>query len=166
VKDGSILTGVALCNFFQGSFESACMEMGIHSGDEIDIVWERRPPPSLSRLGWLRMFGDDSDKDGEHKLKDPRAARVASIGREIIRAARKYVTVELEKAVLTKRQQLLEKSKEENKALTQHELLKAVNEDDQIQKWTHAYERIEGYTHDGIQNWQCKYTGSCVFVCA
>jgi hypothetical protein len=91
---------------------------------------------------------------------------VASIGREIIRAARKYVTVELEKAVLTKRQQLLEKSKEENKALTQHELLKAVNEDDQIQKWTHAYERIEGYTHDGIQNWQCKYTGSCVFVCA
>eukprot|EP00980_Cylindrotheca_fusiformis_P009527 scaffold2082_cov85-Cylindrotheca_fusiformis.AAC.7 len=132
--------------------------MGVHSGDQIDIIWERRPPPSLSRLGWLRLFGNNNNETEEEQIKDPRAHRVADIGREIIRAARRYVTKELQYAMDQKRQEIQQQQEQddENKEpMSEHELALIIQEDDQVQKWIRAYERIEGYTHDGIQNWQC-----------
>lgn len=154
----------------QGSFESACMEMGVHSGEQIDIVWERRPPPSLSRLGWLRLFQQPDDNEENNVVKDPRANRVATIGREIIRAARKHISMELHKAVEKKKQELMleqqARQQKDGKELTQYELLQELSKDEDVEKWNRAYEQIEGYTHDGIRNWQCKKMFYIWNICA
>jgi hypothetical protein len=134
----------------QGTFEQICHEMGCHSGDDIDIIWEKSPPPSLVRMGWFRLTNYDKKKTDPHEIKDSRTIRVATIGREIIRAARQYVKHELQKAIDKKAEEL------KDKGLSRNELLKHIIEEEEVAKWAEANERIEGYAEDGIHNWQCK----------
>ena len=84
---------------------------------------------------------------------------MASVGREIIRAARTYISEELKKAVNKKAEEL--KSDDKNKQMSDTEMIKAIIEDESVEQWIHAKERIEGYTEDGIKNWQCKWLDSC-----
>ena len=68
----------------QAEFENICMQFGVKSGDQIDIVWEKNPPSGWkkeSRLGYWNLKWVDPNA-----VKDPRATLVANIGREIIRA--------------------------------------------------------------------------------
>jgi len=135
------------------------MDMGITSGDEIDIVWERRPPPNLSHVGWFRslLVVDEEEQEQGPEIKDPRANRVASVGRDIVRSARQYIRGKLEFVMKKKEEELVLLAREENRQISQAEAYKAMLEDEDVQKWTESYERIEGYTHDGIKNWQCTY---------
>ena len=128
----------------QGTFEAICMEMGVQSGDDVEIISERPPQPAkLKRLGW--MYGETAMEKATHS---ERAHKVADIGREIIRAARAYTRQELYDA--------MNKAKKKINAadLSEKELMKALNEDEQVEYWLNAVERIEGFTPDGIQNWQ------------
>lgn len=130
------------------------MDMGITSGDQIDIIWERRPPSNLAHVGWFRSLTEEQD-DGP-KVKDPRANRVASVGRDIVRSARQHIREKLNFAMKKKEEELILQARKENRKISKAEALKALLEDEDVQKWTESHERIEGYTEDGIKNWQCK----------
>ena len=136
----------------QGIFETICIEMGVTSGDGVDIISERRPPSRARRFGWFAPSSNSKSylEDEQNVNHDVRTQRVAIIGREIIRAARALVKEELYKAAV--------KAKEEIVALkpdiTQQELTARINEDEEVEKWVAAQQRIEGETMDGIQNWQ------------
>mmetsp|Transcript_40552 Transcript_40552/g.97895 ORF Transcript_40552/g.97895 Transcript_40552/m.97895 type:complete len:286 (-) Transcript_40552:1921-2778(-) len=139
----------------QSSFEACCTDMGITSGDDIDIIWERRPPSNLRNIGWFRSLMEDEEETGP-EIKDPRANRVASVGRDIVRSARQYIREKLDFAMKKKQEELILLAKKENREISKAEAYKAISEDEEVQKWTESFERIEGYTHDGIKNWQCK----------
>lgn len=125
--------------------------MGITSGDQIDIIWERKPPSNLSRIGWYRgLTKDDQGPD----IKDPRVNRVACVGRDIVRSARKYIREKLDVALKNKEEEMVQLAQAENREISKQEAYKAIIEDPEVQKWTESFERIEGYTHDGIKNWQ------------
>lgn len=135
------------------SFEASVTDMGITSGDQIDIIWERKPPSNLSRIGWYRgLTKDDQGPD----IKDPRVNRVACVGRDIVRSARKYIREKLDVALKNKEEEMVQLAQAENREISKQEAYKAIIEDPEVQKWTESFERIEGYTHDGIKNWQCK----------
>mmetsp|Transcript_40551 Transcript_40551/g.97881 ORF Transcript_40551/g.97881 Transcript_40551/m.97881 type:complete len:324 (-) Transcript_40551:1251-2222(-) len=127
--------------------------MGITSGDDIDIIWERRPPSNLRNIGWFRSLMEDEEETGP-EIKDPRANRVASVGRDIVRSARQYIREKLDFAMKKKQEELILLAKKENREISKAEAYKAISEDEEVQKWTESFERIEGYTHDGIKNWQ------------
>lgn len=134
------------------------MDMGIRSGDEIDIIWERCPPQNLRHVGWFRsLLYDKAEAPEINKVKDPRANRVASVGRDIVRSARQYIREKLDLAMKRKEEELMLQARQENRQISQAEAYRAILEDEEVQQWTESYERIEGYTHDGIKNWQCKY---------
>lgn len=130
------------------------MDMGITSGDQVDIIWERMPPSNLKRLGWFRALMEDEEKGPA--VKDPRAHRVASVGRDIVRSARRYIREKLDAAIKKKQEALIVQAREENREISKAEAYRAILQDDEVQKWTESFERIEGYTEDGIKNWQCK----------
>jgi Zn-dependent protease with chaperone function len=125
----------------QGLFESICIDMGVQSGEDIEIISERRPPPKLFNKGRFQLLE-------EEKKKDPRVHKVAIIGHQIIKAARYHVKQELQKAV--------EKAKEKlnDPRLTNIDLMKKVNEDEDVVFWIKALDRVEGGSVDSIQNWQ------------
>jgi Zn-dependent protease with chaperone function len=130
----------------QGLFESICLEMGVTSGDQVDIISERRPPPKFTKLGWAYV----SDLDGHGKIHDVRTQRVASIGREIIRGARMYVKDELKTAVEKAKVTILTNKSD----LSSEEVTKLVFEDPEVDFWEQSRQRIEGSTIDGIKDWQ------------
>jgi Zn-dependent protease with chaperone function len=135
-------------------FESMCMEMGVASWDDVDIICERQF--RVKPRGWLKglVTTSPSYQDTERKHQ-PRTENVANIGREIIRAARQHVREELNKA--------MEKVKEENKKndkLTELELLGLINADETVTQWSKAQIRIEGEAWNGIENWQYVLVGT------
>jgi Zn-dependent protease with chaperone function len=130
----------------QGTFEKICGEMGVSSGEDIDIISERQKNPNLFRIGWVHGVEDDA---GE-KERNPLAQKVADIGREIIRAARQHIRDELHQAVTKAKENL----KEKELSLSKLEYARLLNEDEEVKFWVEAMERIEGYSVDGIQNWQ------------
>lgn len=82
--------------------------------------------------------------------RDKRVDKVADVGREIIRAARRYVREQLNEATRIARAEL----KLDEESLSNTEIIRKLNEDDDVKQWTQALERIEGFSVDGIQNWQ------------
>jgi Zn-dependent protease with chaperone function len=130
----------------QGIFESICLEMGVTSGDQVDIISERRPPPKFTKLGWA--YVSDNDEDG--RIHDARTHRVTSIGREIIRAARMYVKDELKTAIQKAKVEILTNKSD----LSSEEVTKLVFEDPEVDFWEQSRQRIEGSTIDGIKDWQ------------
>lgn len=125
----------------QGTFETLLMEMGVHSGDDVEIVSEKGVV-GFSTLEWF--LGSKKRLHAE----DPRALKVANVGREIIQAARKHVRAKLEEVV--------DKAKEpyNGKYLKDDVLARKLNEDPQVEFWVHALERIEGASFEGTENWQ------------
>jgi Zn-dependent protease with chaperone function len=130
----------------QGIFESICLEMGVTSGDQVDIISERRPPPKFTKLGGA--YVSDPDEDGT--THDARTQRVTMIGREIIRAARVYVKDELKKAIQKAKIDILTDKTD----LSSDEVTKLVFEDHEVDFWEQSRQRIEGSTMDGIKDWQ------------
>ena len=128
----------------QAEFEQICMLFGANE-EKVDIVYEKHPPNGWKRLGWSQKT-DDHDQD--NTVKDPRANLVANIGREIIRAARKHIRNELAKVVEQKKKSL------QGRNLDTNEMQKLILRDERFVFWTKAFEHIQGYTTDGIQNWQ------------
>ena len=129
----------------QGIFESICLEMGVTSGDQVDIISERRPPPKFTKLGWAYV---SEDEDG--KIHDDRTQRVTNIGREIIRAARVYVKDELKTAIQKAKVAILTDKSD----LSSEEVTKLVFEDREVDFWEKSRQRVEGSTVDGIKDWQ------------
>ena len=125
----------------QGTFETLLLEMDVHSDDDVEIVSEKGVV-GFSTLEWF--LGSKTRLHAE----DPRAQKVANIGREIIQAARRHVRAKLEEAIDT--------AKENYKGtyLKDYVLAKKLNEDPQVEFWVHALERIEGASYEGVENWQ------------
>ena len=138
----------------QGFFETICIDMGVESSEDIDIISERRPV--TVKRGWM-TFAAGSVNTEETQKHQPRTVKVANIGRNIIRAARLHVREELNKAV----QAAQEKLKNET-GLSELELRTKIHEDDEVAKWLAAQLRIEGETLDGIENWQYILVGTPV----
>jgi hypothetical protein len=137
----------------QGTFETLCIDMGVQSGEDVEIISERPPPRrKLTRLGWL-SGGDEEESSKQHS---PRAKKVANIGRHIIRAARHHVRQELHEATEKAKAKLV------GQDLSSVELVKKLHEDKEVDFWIQALERIEGYSMDGIQNWQYILVGTRV----
>ncbi len=126
----------------QGTFEEICASMGVTHGSQVSIIGEKANDLRLSRIGWMRGY--------EEMEQDKRVAKVAEIGREIIRAARMYVRHQLNEATRIAQAEL----KLEESSLSKAEFIRKLNENEEVMKWTHALERIEGFSVDGIQNWQ------------
>lgn len=126
----------------QGTFEEICASLGVTNGSQVSILGEKAADLRLSRIGWMRGY--------EEMPQDKRAEKVAEIGREIIRAARMYVRDQLNEAMRMARQEL--QVDEEN--LTKAEFIRKLNENEDVMQWTHALERIEGFSVDGVRNWQ------------
>lgn len=126
----------------QGTFEEICASFGVTHGSQVSIIGERAMDLSLKRIGWMRGY--------EEMERDQRAEKVANIGREIIRAARLYVRQKLGEATRLARAEL----KMDEDSMTTVELIRKLNENENVKQWTHALERIEGFSVDGIQNWQ------------
>eukprot|EP00339_Tiarina_fusa_P018498 CAMPEP_0117000704 /NCGR_PEP_ID=MMETSP0472-20121206/2956_1 /TAXON_ID=693140 ORGANISM="Tiarina fusus, Strain LIS" /NCGR_SAMPLE_ID=MMETSP0472 /ASSEMBLY_ACC=CAM_ASM_000603 /LENGTH=403 /DNA_ID=CAMNT_0004700483 /DNA_START=244 /DNA_END=1455 /DNA_ORIENTATION=- len=137
----------------QGTFESLCMDMGVRDGHDVEIVSERtHAPTKLRKLGSL--YGENSNENIKHSV---RAQKVADIGREIIRAARRYVRGELHDAMGKARAKLGDVS-----GISDKDLMKKLNEDEDVEFWLNSLERIEGFTKDGIQDWQYILVGTPV----
>lgn len=130
----------------QDFFESVCMEMGVRDWKQVDVISERQF--QAQPRGWLKGLGSTSYTETEEK-HDPRAEKVALIGREIIRVARQYVKEELNKAVEGVKE--LHKNKDK---LTEVELHNIIMADVTVKQWAEAQVRIEGEAWNGIQNWQ------------
>jgi len=133
------------------------MNMGVESADEIDIVWEQRPPAFSGMQRFNKLLGLDDGKE-KPAVKDARADQVASVGRDIVRSARQYIRDKLDSAIKQKQEELKELALSArsnfNLEISAEEVNKMVMEDEEVQKWINSYERIEGYTTDGIKNWQ------------
>lgn len=125
----------------QGTFESLCKEMGVNSGEDIEMISERMARPRLVRLGWWETEETPTSNDA-------RAQKVADIGREIIRAARTYVRQQLDEAVQKAKKKL------ESQSLDKVEYARLIHADKEVEFWLEAHERIEGNASDGIKNWQ------------
>lgn len=127
----------------QGTFEEICTSFGVTSGKQVSITSEKTKDPTvLGRIGWTR-----GEQDTE---QDERAKRIETIGRPIIGAARIYVRQQLNEAITNAK----EKLKDQEEELESVEYMRLLNSDRYVEEWTHALERIEGYTIDGVKNWQ------------
>ena len=126
----------------QGTFEEICASLGVTNGSQVSILGEKASDLRLSRIGWMRGY--------EEMPQDKRAEKVAQVGREIIRAARMYVRDQLNEAMRVAREEL--KGDEEN--LSKADFIRKLNENEEVMQWTHALERIEGFSVDGVRNWQ------------
>jgi Zn-dependent protease with chaperone function len=126
----------------QGTFEEICASFGVTHGNQVSIVGDKAKDPRLSRIGWMRGYEErDIDKQTE---------KVAAIGREIIQAARQYVRKQLGEATRLAREEL----KVEEDELSKVDFIRKLNENEDVKTWTQALERIEGFSVDGIENWQ------------
>ena len=128
----------------EGTFEEICSSLGVTDGSKISIVSEKVKSMSLKRIGWMRGY--------EEAEKNKHAEKVASIGKQIIQSARTYVRHELAEASRNARMEL--KLDEEGNGLSKVEIIRMLNENKAVREWTHALERIEGFTVDGVENWQ------------
>jgi len=128
----------------EGTFEEVCASYGVTDGSQISIQTEKAKPMSLKRIGWMRGY--------EEAENNKYSERVAVIGKQIIQVARTYVRQELAKATLAARAKL--KIDEETTALSKAQIIRMLNEDKDVEEWTQALERIEGFTLNGIENWQ------------
>lgn len=126
----------------QGTFEEICASFGVTHGNQVSIVAEKSKDPRLTRIGWMRGY--------EEGTQDKRAAKVADVGREIIRAARQYTRMQLGEATRLAREAL----KSEEESLSKVDFIRKLNDNEEVKQWTNALERIEGFSVDGIQNWQ------------
>jgi hypothetical protein len=135
----------------QGMFENICLQMGVSSGEDIDILSERGPAPRLTRKGLFTNQIYEEENKHRHHTKE-----VSRIGRVIIRAGQRHVKEELQKAVATAKEKLTDKG------LSEIEFNKALNEDEQVVFWVAALQRMEGESFDGIHNWQYVVMGTAV----
>ena len=160
----------------QGFFETICIDLGVTSGEDIDIISERRP--ASVKKGWLNFTSSGFMATTIAETHDPRTERVATIGRNIIRAARYYVREELHKAIQEATERLdkqeaeeLESSSSKNngngnnessskKSLTPAERKQYIHDDENVAKWLEAQLRVEGETLNGIENWQYILVGT------
>ena len=126
----------------QGTFEEICSSFGVTDGSKISIVSEKTKSMSLKRIGWMRGY--------EESEKNKHAEKVASIGKQIIQAARTFVRHELAEATRKARAEL----ELDEERLSKAEMIRMLNENKAVGEWTHALERIEGFAVDGIDNWQ------------
>jgi len=124
----------------QGTFETLLKEIGVDSDQDVEIVSER----GVSGFSTLEWFIGRA----QVKADDPRALKIASIGKEIICSARRYVRKNLEDAV--------EKAKENYKGRVMKDevLARKLSEDPEVEFWIHALERLEGASLEGIDKWQ------------
>jgi Zn-dependent protease with chaperone function len=128
----------------QGSFEEICASFGVTDGSQISILSEKAKSMSLKRIGWMRGY--------EETEKNKYAEKVAQIGKQIIQAARSHVRQKLAEATRKARAEL--KIDEEDKELSKPEIIRLLNEHKDVEEWTQALERIEGFAVDGVENWQ------------
>lgn len=126
----------------QGTFEEICASFGVTHGNQVSILGDKAKAPTLTRIGWMRGY--------EEREIDQRTQKVADIGREIIGAARQYVRKQLGEATRIAREEL----KSEEESLSKVDFIRRLNENEEVKHWTHALERIEGFSVDGIKNWQ------------
>ncbi len=126
----------------QASFESMLKEFAVESTDEVEIISERgvrsRFDTPLGSLG-----------RGKIETNDPRSERIAIVGREILKSARKYVRKSFEEAVEKAREKIME----EDRYIKERDLAKRLNDDPEIEFWVAALEHVEGASLDGIKNW-------------
>ena len=134
-------------------FESICWEIGIQDKEEIDIISERMPYNVAPRpRGLLRSdYGAAPDPNGSTG-HDKRTMLVAGVGRDIIRAARKFIRSKLDESKANAREEVLKQHF--TKKLDPQDLQKMILEDQTVRMWEEAAMRIEGEGADGIKNWE------------
>lgn len=128
----------------QGTFEEICSSFGVTDGSKVSILSEKSKTMSLKRIGWMR--------DYEEMEKSKHVEKVSQIGKQIIQVARKYVRQKLAEATRKARAEL--KIDEADKELSKADIIRMLNENDEVEEWSQALERIEGFAVDGIENWQ------------
>jgi hypothetical protein len=124
----------------QGTFDTLLLEMGVDSEEDVEIVSER----GVSGFSTLQWFVGRSSVEAE----DPRAYKVAAVGREIINMSRRYVRKNLEEAIAKAKEQY------EGKAMNETALAKKLYEDPAVEFYINALELLEGHQLEGIENWQ------------
>jgi hypothetical protein len=124
----------------QGTFETLLLEMGVDSQEDVEIVSER----GVSGFSTLQWFIGRSQVEAE----DPRALKVANVGREIINTSRRYVRKHLEAAISEAKKQY------EGEIIKEDVLARKLGEDPSVEFYIHALERLEGAQLEGIENWQ------------
>lgn len=124
----------------QGTFDALLLEMGVDSEEDVEIVSER----GVSGFSTLQWFVGRSTVEAE----DPRAYKVAAIGREIINTSRRYVRKNLEEAIAKAKKQY------EGEAMHENVLAKKLYEDPAVEFYINALELLEGHQLEGIENWQ------------
>ena len=127
----------------QGAFETLLSKYAVQSEDEVEIITERgvrsrfdTPIGSLTR--------------GKIATKDPRAEKIARVGREILKSSQTYVRENLEEAVKNAKNEMM---KNDTINIKERKLAKLLNEDPNVKFWVNALEHIEGASLDGIENW-------------
>jgi len=126
----------------QGYFETILLQFAVESEDEVEIVTERgvrsrfdTPIGSLGR--------------GKSNTKDPRADKIAIVGREILKSAQIYVRENFEEAIEKAKHEIIK----DEIYIKEQQLAKRLNEDSKVQFWVAALEHIEGHSLEGIENW-------------
>ena len=135
----------------QGTFESICQEYGVTSAEDVELISERGM--STSRLRRMKIFWKERRAAEEADLS-VQGRMVMDVAREIIRAAKKYVREELQKATEAAKERLRKENPTLFEPENEQELYLALQEDGDVEDWLNARERIEGSTIDGILNWQ------------
>jgi len=124
----------------QSAFEAMLMEFGVESDDEVEIVTEHGVQTRFDApLGNIR---------GGKVAKDPRAERVAVVGREILKSAQKYVRDNLEEAIDRAKDRITKGS-----YVKEQQLAKQIKDDPEVLFWIDALEHVEGAALEGIGNW-------------
>lgn len=108
--------------------------------DDVEIISERGVS-GFSTLQWI--IGR-----AKAEAEDKRAIKVASIGREIVNSARKYVRQHLDEAVEKAKGNL------DGEYTKDDALARKLLEDPKVAFWAESLERLEGAQLEGIENWQ------------
>ena len=118
------------------------MEFAVESEDEVEIVTER---------GVRSRFDTPLGSLGRRKInaKDPRAEKIAIVGREILKSAQIYVRGNFEEAIEKAKDKIIM----DNIYVKEQQLTKKLNEDSEVQFWVAALEHVEGASLEGIGNW-------------
>mmetsp|Transcript_6778 Transcript_6778/g.14442 ORF Transcript_6778/g.14442 Transcript_6778/m.14442 type:complete len:439 (+) Transcript_6778:126-1442(+) len=126
----------------QGAFEAMLVEYAVESEDAVEIVTER---------GVRSRFDTPLGSSGYGKIttKDPRAEKIARVGKEILVSAKTYVRVKFEEAVAKAKVEIIN----DEAYIQERRLTKLINEDPEVEYWMKALEHIEGASLEGIENW-------------
>lgn len=118
------------------------VEYAVESEDAVEIVTER---------GVRSRFDTPLGSSGYGKIttKDPRAEKIARVGKEILVSAKTYVRVKFEEAVAKAKVEIIN----DEAYIQERRLTKLINEDPEVEYWMKALEHIEGASLEGIENW-------------